>query len=39
MGRPTLAKWILGLALACGICPTGEAQEVGEDSGDSPTLV
>ncbi len=33
MGRPTVAKRLLGLALACGICPTGEAQEIGPPTG------
>ncbi len=33
MGSLNVAKWLLGLVLACGICPTGEAQEIGPPTG------
>ena len=31
--RHSFAKWLLSLVLACGICPTGEAQEIGPPTG------
>jgi len=33
MGSLNVAKWLLGLVLACGICPTGEAQEIRPPTG------
>ena len=33
MGRLNVAKWLLGLVLVCGICPTVGAQEVGPATG------